>query len=140
MLLGSFHSASKNSLPAWATTANLVFGDPKDEKIVKRRGLYDKSIIECAFREDLRKRKFPDIYGGCEDFYPSLTTNGMCYTFNGKVASEVWKSSEMITNFDNLFASNSKSDKVFGGSRTVQGNQSNYTANFFLVNSYVFYE
>ena len=25
-----------------------------------KNGIYDKSIIDCAFREDLRKKKFPD--------------------------------------------------------------------------------
>ena len=109
-------------MPIWATIAKLVFNDTKDEQFVERRGLYDKAIIECAFRKDLRKRKLPDFYGGCGHFYPSLTTNGMCYTFNGKSASEVWKSSEIVTTFDNLFASQSKTNKIFGGSGTVQGN------------------
>ena len=122
LLSGSFHTASKTSLPIWATIAKLVFNDTKDEQFVEKRGLYDKSIIDCAFREELLKRKLPDVYGGCEDFYPSLTTNGMCYTFNGRSASEVWKSSEIVTTFDNLFESQSKSEKIFGGSGTVQGN------------------
>ena len=87
-----------------------------------RNGIYDKSIIHCAFREDLRKKKFPDDNGGCEGFQPSLTTNGMCYTFNGKSTSELWKSSKMISTFDSMFPSHSKSNRVFGGSRTVQGN------------------
>ena len=46
----------------------------------------------------------------------------MCNTFNGRSASEVWKSSEIVTTFDNLFESQSKSEKIFGGSGTVQGN------------------
>ena len=78
-------------------------------------------IIDCAFRENLRRKKFPDSIGGCEDFHPSLTTNGMCYTFNGKDTSDLWKSSEMIKTFSSLFPSRSKSDKTFGGSRSVQG-------------------
>ena len=78
-------------------------------------------VIECGFKEDLRRRKFPDLIGGCEGFQPSLTTNGMCYTFNGKETSELWKPSEIMSSFANLFPSNYKSDKTFGGSGTVQG-------------------
>ena len=119
---GSFPTASQDTLPIWATTAETAFRNTKEEKIVKRRGLYDKSIIDCAFREDLRRRKFPEVNGGCKGFYPSLTTNGMCYTFNGKATSEVWKSSDVISTFNDLFPTESKSNKFFGGSRTVQGN------------------
>ena len=79
-------------------------------------------IIDCAFREDLRRRRSPDPSGGCEGFQPSLTTNGMCYTFNGKKTSELWKPSGMITTFANLFPSNSIDNKTWGGTRTVQGN------------------
>jgi hypothetical protein len=119
---GSFPTASKLTLPIWAHTAKLTFNHTKEEKSVQNIGVYDKSIIDCAFREDLRKKKIPDAIGGCKGFHPSLTTNGMCYTFNGKSPSALWKSSKMISTFATLFKSNSTEDKVFGGSRTVQGN------------------
>ena len=120
-VLGSFHTASKYPLTIWADTAKKYFNNIKDNDFVKRSGFYDKMVIECAFKEDLRRRKFPDLIGGCEGFQPSLTTNGMCYTFNGQKPSELWKSSEMITTFANLFPSNSKDNKTWGGRRTVQG-------------------
>ena len=123
LLSGSFHTASKNALPIWAQTAKLAFNHTKEEEFVKRRGVYDKVIIDCAFREDLRRKKVPDSNGGCDGFYPSITTNGMCYTFNGKKSSDLWKSSEMLTTFASLFPSPAKRDKTFGGSRTVQGNK-----------------
>ena len=122
LFTGSFHTASKYPLPIWNETASKAFSHIKGGNFVKRRGLYDKSIIDCAFREDLRRRKLPDSIGGCEGFQPSLTTNGMCYTFNGKKTSDLWKSSEMITTFANLFPPHSRNNKTFGGSRTVQGN------------------
>ena len=122
LLSGSFHTASKHTLPIWAQTAKLAFSHTKEEKFVERRGVYDKSIIDCSFREDLRKKKDLDDNGGCEGFHPSLTTNGLCYTFNGKKPSDLWKSSEMITTFTNLFPPHSsRNNKTFGGSRTVQG-------------------
>ena len=79
-------------------------------------------IIDCAFKEDIRLKKFPDPDGGCEGFHPSLTTKGLCHTFNGKETSDLWKSSRMITTFASLFPSHSKSNRTFGGSGTVQGN------------------
>ena len=78
-------------------------------------------IIDCAFREDLRKKKLPENATGCDDFKVSLTTNGMCYTFNGKRSSDIWQSSEMITTFSNIFPLHSNNNKRFGGTRTVQG-------------------
>ena len=119
--LGSFHTTAKHSLPIWRETAKLVFDQPKEDDFVKKRGVYDKMIIDCAFRKDLRRRKIPDPNGGCEGFNPSLTTNGMCYTFNGKKTPELWQTSKMITTFANLFPLDSKNNKTFGGRRTVQG-------------------
>ena len=118
---GSFHTAMKSPLPIWSDTAKKAFSYTKDDDFVNRRGVYDKIIIDCTFRENLMRRKLPDSTGGCEGFYPSLTTNGMCYTFNGKETSELWKSSEMITTFANLFPLQSANNKFFGGSRSVQG-------------------
>ena len=112
----------KSPQPIWSDTAKKVFNHIKGDDFVKRGGAYDKIIIDCAFREDLRRRKNPDHDGGCEGFHPSLTTNGMCYTFNGKNPLDLWKSSDMTTTFTNLFPPHSRNNKTFGGSRTVQGN------------------
>ena len=112
----------KFPLPIWKQTAKKSFNLINDDDVVKRRGLYDKIIIDCAFREDLRRKGSPDPDGGCDRFHPSLTTNGMCYTFNGKRTSDVWQSSQMITTFSSLFPSHSNNNNTFGGSRTVQGN------------------
>ena len=103
----------------WKETAKNVFGHIKEDQ---RRGIYDKVVIDCAFRENLNLKKRPDPDGGCDGFSPSLTTNGMCYTFNGKKASELWRHSEMINTFSNHFPSHSDSKKTYGGSRAVQGN------------------
>ena len=120
-LVGSFHTASKYPLSIWKETAKKSFNSIKDDDFVQRRGVYDKLIIDCAFRENLKKKKLPDVDQGCEGFQPSLTTNGMCYTFNGKHSSELWKDSEMTSAFANVFPLKTKSDKVFGGTRTTQG-------------------
>ena len=82
-------------------------------------------IIDCAFKENLRRKKVPDANGGCKGFHPTLTTNGMCYTFNGKHSSELWQLSEMTTTFADIFPSNPINNKTFGGPRTAQGNNCN---------------
>ena len=105
----------------WSEVAKAAFKHVHDEDYVKKSGVYNKVIIDCAFRENLRGKKEPDTNGGCKDFESSLTTNGMCYTFNGKHSSELWKVSKMTTAFASLFPSKIKSDKRFGGSRTTQG-------------------
>ena len=108
----------------WYDTAKLMFNQTKKEEFVEQRGLYDKIIIDCAFKENLQRKKHPSN-GGCNDFVPSITTNGLCYTFNGQTSSEIWKPSKMMTTFSHLFPSEVKSKKKFGGTRTVQGNEHN---------------
>ena len=98
-----------------------MFNNTREEGFVNRNSIFDKVIIDCAFREDLRRKKVPDLAGGCDGFQPSLTTGGFCYTFNGKESSSLWKSSEMINTFSNVFPSNLTGNKKFGGSRTAQG-------------------
>ena len=105
----------------WYDTAKLMFNQTKKEEFVEQRGVYDKMIIDCAFRENLRMKKLSEDNGGCDDFEASLTTNGMCYTFNGKHSSELWKVSEITNSFSHLFTSYAHNNKTFGGPRTVQG-------------------
>ena len=111
----------KYPLSIWKETAEKSFDLINGDSFVKKSGIYDKIIIDCAFREDLRRKGSPDPDGGCDGFEPSLTTNGMCYTFNGKETLDLWKSSEMTATFSNLFPTQSINNNTFGGSRTVQG-------------------
>ena len=123
LLLGSFPTASKYPLSVWSKIAKEAFKHVQDNDFIKRRGLYNKMIIDCAFKENLRRKKVPDANGGCKGFHPTLTTNGMCYTFNGKHSSELWQLSEMTTTFADIFPSNPINNKTFGGPRTAQGNK-----------------
>ena len=119
---GTFHTASKQPLSIWHDTAESVFKQTEEEAFVKKRGVYDKLIIDCAFKENLQRKKHPTD-SGCDGFEPSVTTNGFCYSFNGQHSSKIWKPSNMMTTFSKLFPSQDKSNNTFGGSRTVQGNQ-----------------
>ena len=101
-----------------------MFNQTKKEEFVEQRGMYDKMIVDCAFKENLQRKKRPSS-GGCNDFVPSITTNGLCYTFNGQTSSEIWKPSKLMTTFSHLFPSEVKNKKKFGGTRTVQGKKQN---------------
>ena len=103
-----------------------MFNLTKNEDFIGQRGTYDKLIIDCAFKKSLQRKKQPSN-GGCDNFEPSITTNGLCYTFNGQSSSEIWKPSKMMTTFSHLFPSEAQNKKKFGGTRTVQGKKTTYS-------------
>ena len=53
---GSVLNPAKKSLPIWRETAKLVFKNLENHKVVSENGMYDKLIMECAFRRNLLKR------------------------------------------------------------------------------------
>ena len=58
---GSILNPAKKSLPIWRETANLVFKNLENHKVVSENGMYDKLIMECAFRSRfsfLKRRDF----------------------------------------------------------------------------------
>ena len=83
-----------------------IFDAVKTDKYVADNGLYNKLIMKCSFKDRMSKISKTETEG-CRGFRPTITSNGMCYTFNGKKTSELWKPSGMITTFANLFPSNS---------------------------------
>ena len=127
MISGTFHTPQKQAQEIWNDTARAMFEphELQEEEIIERKGLYDKMILDCAFKEDLKRRIDPvKKDGGCDNFFFSITTNGLCYTFNGKPAKEIWEyydNSEYMDTFTETWPQG-KADKNFGGSGAVQGN------------------
>ena len=119
----SFRVASKDSFETWGKTAKAVFQDTADDPNETTNGLYDKLIVDCSFRKDLKKKKFSqnNSDGGCEGFKPTLTTNGLCYTFNGQRPSEIWKPTRVIDEFTNIFPSTHFRQHRFGGNAMADG-------------------
>ena len=119
---GTFHTPQKEIQSTWNRTATRVFKpeEMQSDEIINEKGLYDKMIMDCAFKEDLKRRVDPNIEGGCDDFFFSLTTNGLCYTFNGKPADTVWEPSTKMDEVLKIWPQG-KADKNFGGSGAVQG-------------------
>ena len=115
---GSYLSPSKNHFSIWGEVANELFNDTKNDHDLSNKGLYDKLIMECAFKQNILKKKELDIDGGCDLFQPTLTTNGLCYSFNSKATTEVWKETDITNAFENIFPwkSQKKSTESFQAS------------------------
>ena len=97
---GSFLSASSETLPIWRKVANDLFGTKNVLKRPSSKALYDNLIMQCGFKEDILKQ---EKVGRCQLFEPSLTTNGLCYSFNGETTSNTWKSTEVTNSMSKLF-------------------------------------
>ena len=50
---GSFLTASKKPLPIWKNLANELFNKTQNELQTRKKGLYDKLIMECSFMGQL---------------------------------------------------------------------------------------
>jgi hypothetical protein len=119
---GSFLSPYRNSSKIWSQTAQKIFKHTKDDDYVNDKGLFDKLLLQCAFKRNLLKKKHSqsDLDGGCELFHPTLTSNGFCYTFNGQMPSELFTSSDMLAAFKKVF-STEHSKEFFQGAGIAEG-------------------
>jgi hypothetical protein len=102
---GSFKTASNETLPIWIEVANKLFDTKNISNDISEKGLYDKLIMQCGFRKDNTKL-------GCGSFPPTLTTNGMCYSFNSEITSNIWQTSNITRSFSSMFL-DKKSEKRF---------------------------
>ena len=97
-----------------------MFENVKTDRYVKDNGLYNLLIMKCSFRQG-----FSRVSGtgseGCRRFRPTITSNGMCYTFNGEGVSKTWRPSEVMETFDQIFPHETIEKEWFGGSGAVQG-------------------
>ena len=51
---------------------------------------------------------------------PTLTTNGLCHTYNGKSPAEIWKKTEIMDVFHEVFPTKHTIER-FDGAGTVEG-------------------
>ena len=72
--------------------------------------MYDKLVMQYAFNQNILKKQQDDYDGGSELFTPTLTTNGLCYSFNSENYSSVWKESEVTYTFNELLSADFGSD------------------------------
>ena len=121
------YSASFPSTQLQQTTSKLlkkaaknVFLDSYLDRDIKGNGNYDNLIMDCFHQKPLLSHKI-DLSRGCSDFYPILTNNGLCHTFNGIESSKIWNDAEIIKSFNKLFGNYETTSKTFWGSGASKG-------------------
>ena len=119
-LHGSFLMASRKAVPTWGKVADESFNQTRSEHSNSKVGLYDKLVMQYAFKRNIYNKQQHDYDGGSELFTPTLTTNGMCYSFNGQNYSGVWKPSEVTNTFAELFPQKN-STEFFQGAEITDG-------------------
>ena len=78
--------------------------------------------MECAFKQSLLKEKTSlfDMEGSCDLFESTVTSQGICHTFNGLKLSELWKPNIGTNSFEKAFPSNHR-DEYFQGAGMAEG-------------------
>jgi hypothetical protein len=117
---GSVLMASKETLPIWGQVADESFNQTRREHSSSKVGQYDKLVMQYAFKQNILKKQQDDYNGGSELFTPTLTTNGLCYSFNSEKYSGVWKESEVTNAFTELFPHNNSAE-FFQGAAVTDG-------------------
>jgi hypothetical protein len=117
---GSVLTASKEAMQIWGQVADESFNQTRSEHSSSKVGQYDKLVMQYAFKQNIWKKHQDDYDGGSEFFTPTLTTNGLCYSFNSENYSSVWKESEVTNTFNGLFPHN-KSAGFFQGAEVTDG-------------------
>ena len=117
---GSYLTSEEHPLPIWKNVTEILFNSTIITDDMNEKNQYEKLIMECAFQRNLLKKKSFNHDGGCDLFHPTLTTNGLCHTFNSEAPSDVWKSSETTNAFQDLFPWE-HSKEVFHDSGVVEG-------------------
>ena len=77
----------------WQRSAEKIFGDTLDNRIVNSNGLFDKLLLDCSFKGKFMTAGKP-LDGNCDMFQQSLTSNGLCLSFNtNSTPSSIWSNS-----------------------------------------------
>ena len=110
----------------FSNAASKVFSDAK--KNSKRLNypqnyFYDKLIVDCVYQMPLLDHS-PNLLEGCNDFLPILTSNGLCYSFNGMETGQAWLDSKIIQSFRNIFGTFGYHTRTFRGVGQSEGMKS----------------
>ena len=76
--------------------------------------------MQYAFKQNILRKQHDDYDAGSSLFTPTLTTNGLCYSFNSDTYSGVWKESEVTNTFNELFP-HKNSAEFFQGAEVTDG-------------------
>ena len=103
-------------------TGKKVFKETESDDYVKKNTIYDKLIMDCAFKTPLMTKKTNAI-SGCGEFSQSLTNNGICHSFNGMNPLKLWRDAEIVQAFNKVFESYQTKPHMFRGSGASEGKE-----------------
>jgi hypothetical protein len=117
------YPAAKKELPlTWLKVAETVFNETVREEFVQTNGLHNQMFIDCSYQEQLMKKpsKSSKPTGSCQYFDYSLTSKGVCHSFNSFEQSNIWQPSKIVNSFQQII-SNKHPDRKLGGTGSNQG-------------------
>ena len=117
------YPTTKEELPStWLKVAEKVFNKTVGEDFVKTNGLHNQMFIDCSYQEQLMKKpsKSSKLTGGCQYFDYSLTSKGVCHSFNSFEQSKIWQPSKIVDSFQQII-NNKHPDRKLGGTGSNQG-------------------
>ena len=117
---GSFLTADKQPSSVWTKLAKVIFNETTKTSKMLDKNIYNQLIMKCAFKESLDREEKIHMDGACDGFYPTLTTNGFCYSFGGPKITQIWKSSNLTNAFDNTFTWDNNQE-FFQGETLIDG-------------------
>ena len=119
-IYASSFRTNTNQNTAMTFWKNLAKKSFKNEALSANTGYYDNLIMDCVFREPLLSHK-PNLVESCNKLYHSLTSNGLCHSFNGYSGSKLWKDSRIVQSFGSVFEGSKEEDKKFRGVGSAEG-------------------
>ena len=117
---GSFLTTDKQPPSVWTKVAKAIFNETTHTSRMLEKNMYNQLIMKCAFKESIVREKKIRMDGACDGFYPTLTTNGFCYSFGGPKITQIWKSSNITNAFDNTFTWDNNHE-FFKGETLIDG-------------------
>ena len=99
-----------------------AFSNTNNDTNAKEPEYYDNLIVDCAFQRPLIMMSHdPNLVYNCDEFYPILTINGLCHSFNGAGPENIYSDSKIMQSFNSLFRSIDKQSKKFRGTGHSEG-------------------
>ena len=105
----------------WRLAAGRVFGTTLDNRIVHDNGLFKSLFLDCSFKDQFMMGGKP-LAENCDLFQPTLTSNGLCLSFNAKTPSSIWNDNFIFAKaIEKMGAVKSRKSVNFAGAGAREG-------------------
>ena len=84
--------------------ANKIFTSLNTEDFIDEYGFNDNLLLGCTYDKPLKNMKMTRN-NRCNLFKPTLTNNGLCYSFNGLSSNILWNDGKVVQSFERMFKS-----------------------------------